>query len=99
MFIVHLTDHLLTGIVVYSSVVVELIGIFWIYGVSNYCQDMEFMMGTKIPKLYKLWCYCIPFFMLAVALYTIFELEEPVVHVNHMPVEFPRHVLCKSNIN
>jgi hypothetical protein len=86
---IHLVDEFLTGLVLYIIVCCEIIGVFWFYGVENYIQDMEFMLDAKCPSLYRVWCYFIPFFMLAVAVYNTIAFESPHVHVNYETVLFP----------
>ncbi|CAG7692616.1 unnamed protein product [Allacma fusca] len=92
-FVIHLVDEFLTGIVLYMIICCELVGLFWFYGVKNYIQDMEFMLETKCPSIFRAWCYFVPFFMVAVGIYTLIDFDSPIVHVNYEPVSFPRIAL------
>ena len=43
------------------ATVIELLAVCWIYGIGNFCADVEFMLGTKHGLYWKLcWCFNIP---------------------------------------
>nr|XP_050851288.1 sodium-dependent nutrient amino acid transporter 1-like isoform X1 [Vespula vulgaris]XP_050851289.1 sodium-dependent nutrient amino acid transporter 1-like isoform X1 [Vespula vulgaris] len=58
--------------------VLEMITIFWIYGLSNFLNDIEFMLGKK-PTFYWRMCWSIitPVLMIVILLYTIISYQPP----------------------
>ncbi|XP_043478616.1 sodium-dependent nutrient amino acid transporter 1-like isoform X2 [Leptopilina heterotoma] len=58
--------------------VIEIITIFWIYGLYNFLNDAEFMLGIR-PGFYWRICWCIltPLLMIVILFYT-FATYEPV---------------------
>ncbi|XP_035733055.1 sodium-dependent nutrient amino acid transporter 1-like isoform X1 [Vespa mandarinia] len=58
--------------------VLEMITIFWIYGLSNFLNDIEFMLGTK-PTFYWRMCWSVitPVLMIVILIYTIVSYRPP----------------------
>ncbi|XP_015175831.1 PREDICTED: sodium-dependent nutrient amino acid transporter 1-like isoform X2 [Polistes dominula] len=58
--------------------VLEMITIFWIYGLSNFLNDIEFMIGTR-PNFYWRFCWSIitPVLMIVILIYTIVSYQPP----------------------
>lgn len=56
--------------------VLEMISVFWIYGISNFLNDAEFMLGHR-PSIYWrfCWTFITPISMIVILLYTIFTYE------------------------
>ncbi|CAB3381847.1 Hypothetical predicted protein [Cloeon dipterum] len=50
-WILDLVDHYSGGFIIYILALTEVIGIAWIYGLENFCRDIEFMLGIKVSCL------------------------------------------------
>ncbi|ALC40460.1 CG1698 [Drosophila busckii] len=63
--------------------IVELITIGWIYGVKRLCRDVEFMLGIKTSKYYRIcWAVITPLMMLTILIYML-ALYEPVKYKDY----------------
>lgn len=58
--------------------VLEMVTIFWIYGLSNFLNDIEFMLGTR-PSFYWRMCWSVitPLLMIVILIYTIVSYQPP----------------------
>ncbi|KAK2587417.1 hypothetical protein KPH14_003131 [Odynerus spinipes] len=58
--------------------VLEMVTIFWIYGLSNFLNDIEFMLGTR-PTFYWRMCWSVitPVLMIVILIYTIVSYQPP----------------------
>ncbi|XP_076757146.1 sodium-dependent nutrient amino acid transporter 1 isoform X1 [Xylocopa sonorina] len=58
--------------------VVEMITTFWIYGLSNFLNDMDFMLGGR-PSIYWRFCWAVitPMLMIVILIYTIATYKPP----------------------
>lgn len=58
--------------------VLEMITVFWIYGLSNFVNDLEFMLRSR-PSFYWRLCWAIitPALMIVILIYTIVTYESP----------------------
>lgn len=55
-----------------------LIGIIWIYGLENFCWDLEFMLNRKVTPFWRIsWFLVTPLLMLVIFLYSMAKLENP----------------------
>lgn len=58
--------------------VLEIVTIFWIYGLFNFLNDMEFMLGKRMSVYWRLcWLLITPLFMIVILVYTIASYEPP----------------------
>ena len=66
--------------------------IMWIYGLNNFLNDIEFMLGTR-PGIYWRICWSIvtPLFMIIVFLYTIATYVQP----TYDGLVFPNYALSE----
>lgn len=85
-----LVDHFGGTFLVFVLAIFELAGIFWVYGLENYCLDLEFM--TKRPVgIYWRFCWAIvtPIFMLIIFIYNMATLVPP----THGGMDFPQEAI------
>lgn len=48
----------------------EVIGIMWAYGLSNFCLDVQFMLGSRPSILWKItWGVLTPFVLIVIFIY------------------------------
>ncbi|XP_031829644.1 sodium-dependent nutrient amino acid transporter 1 isoform X2 [Nomia melanderi] len=58
--------------------VLELVTIFWIYGLPNFVNDVEFMLGRRPTWYWRFcWAFITPILMIVILIYTIVTYEPP----------------------
>lgn len=58
--------------IIYLMVVIQTVGICWIYGLDRFLRDIEFMLGIKLSAYWKLtWAYVIPLILICIFVYTM----------------------------
>lgn len=58
--------------------VFEMVTIFWIYGLSNFLDDMEFMLGKRLGFYWRTcWLLITPLLMIVILIYTCATYEPP----------------------
>ncbi|ODN02056.1 Sodium-dependent nutrient amino acid transporter 1 [Orchesella cincta] len=76
MLMLDLIDHYGAGFIVYVMVMLECAGISYVYGLSNFCNDIEFMVGRRVGIYWRIcWGIILPGFLLANLLYYL--ISEP----------------------
>lgn len=48
-----LVDHFGANFVIYVMAIVEVAAVAWVYGLTNFCRDVEFMLGIKLGFYWK----------------------------------------------
>jgi len=60
--------------IIYLTSTLEVMGIAWVYGVTNFVNDIEFMLNMKIGFYWKLcWGFVIPVFLTGILIYSLIE--------------------------
>lgn len=73
-----LVDHFGGTFLIFALAILEVIGIFWIYGLRDFCLDMEFMLGRKVTPFWRVtWTIVTPGMMLIIFIYSMVKLENP----------------------
>ncbi|XP_023161901.2 sodium-dependent nutrient amino acid transporter 1 isoform X1 [Drosophila hydei] len=58
--------------VVFILAIFELSGIMWIYGLENFCDDLEFMSNKKVSLYWRLcWSFFTPVMMIVIFIYSM----------------------------
>ena len=58
--------------IIYLMVVVQTIGICWIYGLDRFIRDIEFMLSIKLNAYWKItWAYVIPIVLIFIFSYAM----------------------------
>lgn len=66
--------------------ILQLVGVAWIYGLENFCWDMEFMLGRKVTPYWRIsWGFVTPVFMILIFVYSMITLENP----TYASLQFP----------
>ncbi|XP_055585925.1 sodium-dependent nutrient amino acid transporter 1 isoform X2 [Uranotaenia lowii] len=77
-WILDLVDHYGGTFLIFILAIVEIMVIFWLYGLENFCRDVEFMTQRRVGIYWRLcWGLITPVFMLAVFIYSLIEYEWP----------------------
>lgn len=75
-WILNLVDFFGGTYVVFALAIFEMIGIAWIYGLQNFCDDVEFMLGKKVTIYWRIcWVFFTPVLMLIIFIYSMATLE------------------------
>ncbi|XP_046404080.1 sodium-dependent nutrient amino acid transporter 1-like [Ischnura elegans] len=79
-FILTLVDYHGSSFVVYILSTFEVIGVMWVYGMGNFCEDIEFILGFKVNAYWRIcWAILIPVFLPVVLIYSF---------VNYKPLTY-----------
>ncbi|XP_020283043.1 sodium-dependent nutrient amino acid transporter 1-like [Pseudomyrmex gracilis] len=58
--------------------VLEMVTIFWVYGLTNFLNDMEFMLGKRLGVYWRAcWLLITPLLMIVILIYTCATYEPP----------------------
>lgn len=92
-WILTLVDFFGGTFIIFVLAIIELIGVFWIYGLENFCDDVEFMLNRR-PSLYWKICWGLvtPVFMIIIFLYSIFSFKP----LTYNGKAFPEVVMSKN---
>lgn len=73
-----ITDYYVVSFTGFILAALEIIGVFWIYGLENFVDCIEFMSNRK-PSLYWRisWAVLTPLLILFILFYTLFNLTSP----------------------
>lgn len=72
-----LVDHYGAGFIVYVMAMMECIGVAWVYGLDNFCKDIEFMLGRKVGIYWRTcWGFVIPIGLCANLVYYLISESE-----------------------
>ncbi|KAF9424063.1 hypothetical protein HW555_000772 [Spodoptera exigua] len=71
-YILELVDHYGGTFMRLFAAIVEIIGVFWIYGLENMCLDIEYMLGLKTSVYWRFcWGIVTPLMMMTVFFYAL----------------------------
>ncbi|XP_053988536.1 sodium-dependent nutrient amino acid transporter 1-like isoform X2 [Hylaeus volcanicus] len=75
-FILELVDFYAGSFVVFILATLEITGIFWVYGLENFLDDVEFMLKRR-PSVYWRLCWAVitPLLLAVILLYTLVSLR------------------------
>lgn len=74
----NLVDYFGGTFLIFALAILEVTGIFWIYGLRNFCMDLEFMLGRKVTPFWRItWTIVTPVMMLVIFIYSMVKLESP----------------------
>lgn len=85
-YILTLVDFYGANFTVFILGTIEMIGIAWIYGVDNLCNDLEFMLGKKMGIYWRLcWGAVTPVLMLVILVYSMVIMKPETYHDEPFP--------------
>lgn len=59
-------------LLIFSLAMFEMIAVFWIYGIENFCLDIEYMTGRKSSLYWRIcWTIVTPLFMIFIFIYSM----------------------------
>jgi len=88
-----LVDHFGSNFVIYVMAIVEVGAVAWIYGLTNVCRDIEFMLGIKLGFYWKFcWGFFIPVGLSVILIYSFIANQE----LKHNGISFPMSAISKK---
>ncbi|XP_042205816.1 sodium-dependent nutrient amino acid transporter 1-like isoform X2 [Homarus americanus] len=70
-YVLELINYYGGGFIIFILVVFEVAAIHWVYGVNNFCRDIEFMLGRKTGYYWKFcWAILIPALLSIIFIYS-----------------------------
>lgn len=77
-WMLNLVDHFGGTFLIFVLAIIEVISIFWIYGLEEFCDDSQFMLGRHVSVYWRLcWAVITPAFMIITFIYSMIQLESP----------------------
>ncbi|XP_066939298.1 sodium-dependent nutrient amino acid transporter 1-like [Macrobrachium rosenbergii] len=69
-YVLTLVDHYGGSFILIIMVILEVIAVHWVYGVNNFCRDIEFMLNRKTGVYWKFcWALLIPVVLTLIFVY------------------------------
>ena len=88
-YILELVDHFAGTFLIFALATFEIIGFFWIYGLENFCWDVEFMLKRHVTVFWRVsWFITVPGFMLVISGFLIRKFEYPKIGGHPFPSEY-----------
>ncbi|KAF2902507.1 hypothetical protein ILUMI_03679 [Ignelater luminosus] len=89
-FILTLVDYFGGTFIIFLLAVVEMFSVMWLYGVDNFCNDLEFMLKQKVGIYWRImWGLVTPLLLLIIFMYFLVTLTR----LSYGPNEFPDKAL------
>lgn len=74
----NLVDHYGGTFLVFALAILQLTGFMWIYGLEEFCWDIEFMLKWKATLFWRIsWAIITPGLLLIIFIYSMAQLENP----------------------
>lgn len=88
-WILTLVDHFGATFIIFALAILQIGGIIWIYGLQNFCWDVEFMLGRKVTLFWRVsWAIVTPGIMIIIFIYNMAMLENPTYGSKQFPTEY-----------
>lgn len=63
---------------IFALAILQLIGVFWVYGMEKFCWDVQFMLEWTVTTFWRiLWLIITPGLMIIIFIYTMATLQNP----------------------
>lgn len=68
----NLVDFYGGTMLIFALAMFEMGAVFWVYGIENFCWDLEYMTGRKASLYWRIcWCIITPIFMIFIFIYSM----------------------------
>ncbi|XP_075156353.1 sodium-dependent nutrient amino acid transporter 1-like isoform X2 [Haematobia irritans] len=75
-WILNLVDYYGATFVIFGLASFQIVGVAWIYGLQNFCDDVEFMLKTRVSFYWRIcWGVITPLLLLFIFVYSMIELK------------------------
>ncbi|XP_068205011.1 sodium-dependent nutrient amino acid transporter 1-like [Palaemon carinicauda] len=73
-FVLELINYYGGGFIIFILVIFEMAAVHWVYGINNFCRDIEFMLNRKTGYYWKFcWAILIPVLITIIFIYSQVE--------------------------
>lgn len=77
-WMLQLVDFFGGTFLIFALAIMQLVGIFWIYGIESFCWDVEFMLNRKVTPFWRIsWFLITPGLMIIIFFYFLATLKNP----------------------
>lgn len=77
-WMLNLVDHFGGTFLIFALAILQLTGIIWVYGLENFCWDVEFMLKRRVSRFWRIsWFIVTPVLMIVIFVYSMAKLENP----------------------
>ena len=81
-----LVDHYGSSFMIFIMAMLEVIGVVFVYGLNNFCRDIEFMLNIRLGWYWKVcWSLIVPVSLSVVLVFTLITSEK----LTHNGIDFP----------
>lgn len=85
-FILTLVNHHGADFIIYTTGMIEIMAVSWVYGVNRFCDDIKFMLGRETSIYWKFcWAFVMPVGLFTLLIYFISTYEG----LEHEGFQFP----------
>lgn len=85
-WLLNLVDYFGGTFLIFVLAIGELVGVFWVYGLENFCNDAEFMLNRHPSCYWKIcWGVVTPVLMIVIFIYSMITLEPLTYNGNDYP--------------
>ncbi|KAJ6637499.1 Sodium-dependent nutrient amino acid transporter 1, partial [Pseudolycoriella hygida] len=71
-----LIDHFGGTLIVFPLAICEVIAVFWVYGLENFCWDLQYMTGKPVSYYWRIcWGVITPVLMITIFIYSAFSIK------------------------
>lgn len=75
-WILNIVDYFGVSLLVFTTAILQIFFIIWVYGLENFCWDVEFMLKWKVTRFWRFsWGIVTPGLLLVIFIYSMAELE------------------------
>lgn len=75
-WMLNLVDHFGGTLIVFPLAIAEVIAIFWVYGLENFCWDIEYMSGKQVSFYWRIcWSVVTPVLMIIIFVYSAISIR------------------------
>ena len=88
-------DHFGGGFIIFILATLEVVAIQWVYGIKNFCDDLEFMIGQR-PNYYWKFCWAvfIPLALMAIFIYSVVTMKP----LKYGKIEYPESAMSEYSV-
>lgn len=88
----NLVDHFGGTLLIFALAMFEMAALFWVYGIENFCWDLEYMTGRKASIYWRVcWALISPVFMTFIFIYSMVMLEP----LQYSGWDYPPYLICE----
>lgn len=89
----NLVDYFGGTLIIFPLAIAEVVAIFWVYGLENFCLDIEFMSGKPISWYWRIcWSVVAPVAMIVIFIYSLISITP----LTYSKLNYPEQYIGKD---